>query len=346
MRVAEIIAAATLIIGASLVATPANAGETTALFRSDEPITITIAGPVREIVKEAASSTTPLAATLSLGDETHKIELSARGNARRRPENCTFPPLRVKFTTPPPEESLFRKQKSLKLVTHCQSKADFQQHTLLEYAAYKMYNTLTDESFKVRLATVRYVEKETGEVVTERVGFFIEDADDVADRVDKKEVNAATVTIAQHNNEAAARSVLFFHMIGNHDWSMLAGPDGECCHNGKLLGATKTASESLVFLPYDFDYSGFVDTPYAIPPDSLSIRSVRSRYYRGDCSLNAAISGAAPHFRDRRAAVETAIRATPGLEQKSADKAVKYLAGFYEDIADDDAVAKLVKRCR
>ncbi len=335
-----------ILAAALLAATAARAGDSTPLFASSEPIEITITGPIPEIVKKAASSTDPKPATLKTGDETHAIELSARGHARRRPENCKFPPLRVKFSAPPAEGSLFRKQKTLKLVTHCRTQESFQQHTLLEYAAYRMYNEVTEASFRVRLAKVRYIDSGSGKLIVERLGFFIEDADDVADRVDMKEVEAAKLAISQHEARAAARSVLFFHMIANHDWSMLAGPEGACCHNGKLLGATKAATGGLVFVPYDFDYSGFVDAPYATPPDAFGIKSVRTRYYRGDCALNDEVANAALAFRKQRPAIESAVRTTPHLDQKAARKAVGYLEGFFADIADDAAVKKLVKRCR
>jgi hypothetical protein len=209
-----------------------------------------------------------------------------------------------------------------------------------------MYNAVTDASFRVRLARIRYVEDGSGKVIAERYGFFIEDADDVADRLDLKEVKAERVSIAQHDAASAARAVLFFHLIANHDWSMLAGPENECCHNGKLLGYTKTATAGLVYLPYDFDFSGFVGAPYAAPPDTLAIKSVRSRHYRGDCALNGAVFEAAALFRSRREAIESAVRETPNLDRKAADAAVKYLGGFFEDVADEEAVGKLAKRCR
>lgn len=335
-----------LLVATLLAATGARAGEATPLFASRDPIEITITGPINEIARKAASSTEPRPAKLSYGAEEHIIDLAARGNARRRPETCKFPPLRVTFTEKPAKESLFHRQKALKLVTHCRPAASFQKHLLLEYAAYRMYNALTEESFRVRMATVRYVDSGSGKLVAERRGFFIEDADDLAERVDMKEVKAGRLTIAQHDAAAAARAALFFHLIANHDWSMLDGPEGECCHNGKLLGATKTATTALVYAPYDFDYSGFVDAPYAVPPEQFGITSVRSRYYRGDCALNAAVNGEAALYRTKRAAIETAVRTTPGLDAKTANKAVAYLDGFFKDIGDDAAVAKLLKRCR
>lgn len=333
-------------LAALFAATAARAGEATPLFSADEPIEITITGPINEIARKAATSTEALAADLSHGAETHPIELAARGNSRRRPENCKFPPLRVSFTEKPAKDTLFHKQKKLKLVTHCRSTKGFEKHLLLEYAAYRMLNVLTEQSFRVRLANVRYVEAKSGKLVVERPGFFIEDTDDLGARVGLEDVKTGKITILQHEPAAAARSALFFHMIGNHDWSMIDGPEGECCHNGKLLGAEKTSRSGLIYVPYDFDYSGFVDAPYAVPPEQIAIKSVRTRRFRSSCALNADVTRAAADFRAKRPQIEAAVRLTPGLDAKAANNAVGYLDGFFDDIADDAAVAVLLKRCR
>lgn len=335
-----------LLLAALTASAPARAGEATALFAAAQPIEITITGPINEIARKAAVSTDLHPATLSHGAEEHVIELSARGNSRRRPETCKFPPLRVSFSEKPPKDSLFHKQKNLKLVTHCRSTKGFEKHLLLEYAAYKMLNVLTEQSFRVRLATVRYMDAKSGKVTAERPGFFIEDTDDLARRVDLEDVKTGKLTILQHDPAVAARTALFFHLISNHDWSMVDGPEGECCHNGKLLGASKTAAQDLVYVPYDFDYSGFVGAPYAVPPDKISINSVRTRHYRSSCVLNEEVKAAAGLFRERRPQLEAAVRSTPGLNPKTAESAVKFLEGFYADIADDRAVANLLKRCR
>lgn len=327
-------------------ATVARAGEATPLFSSLDPIEITITGPIGEIARKADTTTAPRPATLSHGGEEYAISLGARGNSRRRPETCKFPPLRVTFNDKPQNGSLFYKQKKLKLVTHCRATNGFEKHLLLEYSVYRMLNALTEQSFRVRLATVRYVEAGSGKVTAERPGFFIEDIDDVGDRVGLKDVTVGKLSITQHDAAAAARTVLFFHMIANHDWSMVEGPDGECCHNGKLLGAEKTSSEGLVYVPYDFDYSGFVDAPYAAAPDKIAIKSVRTRYYRSSCTLNAEVKAAASVFRESRSEIDAAVRTTPGLDAKTADKALRFLDGFYDDIATDAAVNALLKRCR
>src|SRR6186997_3293429 len=132
-----------------LMAAPA-AAQTTSLFASDDPIHIKIAGPVNAVARGAEDSTAPREATLSLAGtaETYPIRLSARGITRRLKLTCSFPPLRVDFAQKPPASSLFAGQGRLKLVTHCQNDTGFQQHLLLEYSAYRIFNLISPVSFR------------------------------------------------------------------------------------------------------------------------------------------------------------------------------------------------------
>lgn len=339
-----------LIVAAVFAALPARAAEATRLFSDSATIDIRITGPIREIAGKADNSTDPHPATLDLvgAGETHAIELSARGLSRRRPDVCQFPPLRVKFAEKPGETSLFRKQKTLKLVTHCRTTESFQQYTLLEYAAYRMYNVVTDASFKVRLANVEYVDSKSGKTVAKRVGFFIEDVDDLGDRVGLKEVERPYVKVSELDGKAAATAAQFHYMVSNLDWDANSGPEGEdCCHNGRVLGASKDATSGLYLAPYDFDYSGLVDAPYAAPPESIKVKSVRNRVYRGFCAHNAEATAAAALFRERKAAILAALAETPGLTGKTQSKAAKFLASYFEVIEDPKAFeSKVLKKCR
>ena len=315
------------------------------LFSSDAPIQFTIQGPVNSIVRKAARSVEPEAATLSMATpaESHPIRLSARGLSRRTGGICDFPPLRVEFAQPPVATSLFTGQRRLKLVTHCKSSPGHQQHLLLEYSAYRLLNELTPLSHKVRLATVDYAEP-SGKVSISRWGFFIEDLDDLAKRNGFSEARVGDrISAAQLEPLQAARVALFMYMIGNLDWSMRAGPQGEgCCHNSRLL----SGGPALVPVAYDFDYSGLVDAPYAIPPKQVRVRSVRQRQYMGYCRHNTQVLAAAAEMRARRPALEAVYSQVPGLEERTRRKALSYLAGFFEDIATDAAVrSNLLKDC-
>ena len=321
-------------------------GTPKSLFGSEAPIRFTIQGPVNSIARKAARSVEPEAATLSLSapPESHPIRLSARGLSRRTGGICDFPPLRVEFAQPPAATSLFAGQRRLKLVTHCKSSPGHQQHVLMEYSAYLLLNQLTPLSHRVRLATVDYADA-GGKPIISRYGFFIEDLDDLAKRNGLSEARVGDRIVASQLDPAhAARTALFMYMIGNLDWSMRAGPQGEgCCHNTRLL----TGRPALIPVAYDFDYSGLVDAPYAVPPEQIRVRNVRQRRYMGYCRHNSAVLAAAAEFRARRPALEAVYsQGVPALSDGTRRKALSYLGSFFQDIATDASVrSNLLKDC-
>ena len=114
----------------------------------------------------------------------------------------------------------------------------------------------------------------------------------------------------------------------------------------KLLGTGKTSTSNLVSIPYDFDHSGFVDAPYALPPEKIPVSNVRRRYYRGWCIHNSQALVAAAEMRTQRAAMLAVLDQIPQIEERTRRSAAAYLDGFFKDIATDrDVTAKLLKTC-
>jgi hypothetical protein len=329
----------------ALFAAPAEAQAPRPLFATSQPIHITIQAPLSGMIRNRASQDVVSGTLTDPSGIALPISLSLRGITRRSRDTCDFPPLRVQFTSTPPATSVFAGQKRLKLVTHCRNRESFQQYLLLEYAAYRMYNLLTEHSFRVRLANIDYRD-ENGRPIISRVGYFLESLGDVAERNGMKSTHAPELIPAADLNPAdAARYALFQHMIANHDWSMRAGPKGDdCCHNAELIGPL--APGQTVVIPYDFDFSGFVGAPYATPPDALHINNVRQRVYRGYCIHNPQVLATARQMRAERPQLIAAITQTPGLDPKTQSRAIGFLDDFFADIATDEAVRdKVLKRC-
>ena len=330
-----------------LVPTAAAASSAPApLFASDDPIRLTLQGPISDVARGSRGSRDAVLTLQSPLSETHAVRLSPRGLTRLKREVCQFAPMRVEFVQPPAPGSLFQGQRRMKLVTHCRGSDSFQQHLLLEYAAYRLFNQLTPASYRARLATIDYVD-ERGRSITSRLGFFIEDIDDVAARNGMRRAPVGEqVPISALSPDHAARVALFEYMIGNLDWSVRAGPPGDtCCHNSRLIGPV-AGSNLLVAVPYDFDFSGLVDAPYATPPDIVPVQSVRNRHYRGFCAHNAQLPAIAADFRTQRPQLLGILARIPQLEERTRAKATDYLDRFFDDIADERALSrKLIRTC-
>ncbi len=347
MRLAACLALTALALAGPASAAPPEPAKP--LFASDELIRITIQGPVDTIAKAAEKSQATYNGTVTVAatDEALPVQLAQRGITRRKSDVCQFPPLRVIFNQPPPANSLFAGQRRLKLVTHCRGSEGFQQYVLMEYATYRLYNELTPMSIRARLAQIDYV-GDSGKPIVSRVGFFLEDIDDVGRRNGMREAKVGTrIPVTRLSPADSGRVGVFQYMIGNLDWAMQAGPPGDnCCHNSLLIGENGGASPSLVPVPYDWDFSGLVDTPYATAPDSVKVTSVRQRRYRGFCRHNGEARAAIASMRAQQVPLMASFAAIAGMDPRTAKKASAYLGGFFADIATDaSAEAKLIKTC-
>ena len=325
--------------GLTALATASGAGAAqpaTPLFSSDAPIHIVLKGPFAALVSNRAEAPRP--ASMTVDGVTYPITLSPRGITRRTGDICDFPPLRVQLTQPAPAGSLFEHQRRLKLVTHCKRDAGFQQKVLLEYSAYRLYNLITPLSFRARLANIDYVD-DSGRPYISRVGFFIEDFDDVGKRNGLRDAHAPSlIPLSQIDPAAGARFGVFEYMISNYDWSMRAAPKGEeCCHNGRLLAGAGLYQP----VPYDFDYSGLVDAPYAVPPEGFPINNVRQRSYRGYCIHSAQARSFAAQLAPRRAEFTGLFATIPGLDARTQTRAASYIQAFFADIDS----GKMFKTC-
>lgn len=318
------------------------------LFDSDTVLDLVIDGPIRAVDASAGRANAPAQpATLMVAGSAAAlpITLEPRGITRRRAETCEFTPLRVSFAAPPPEGSPFAGQKKLKLITHCRNPAAFQKYALVEYAGYRLYNLLTPVSFRARLARIEY--RDRGRPMLTRMGFFLEDIRDVAHRNGLREVHAGPrLDLAALDTLAAGRVALFEYAISNLDWAMNAGPAGApCCHNSKPV-SPDGRPVGIVPVPYDWDYSGMVDPPYAAPPDGFDPNmQVTERVYRGACRFNEGAAAAAAAMRARQGEMLAVFDQVPGLEPSAAARARGFLASFYARIATDEGVRAILAKC-
>jgi hypothetical protein len=343
---------AAAIVGAAAFGLASPVSAQTRLFSDDSELPIIVEGPLNDLVRRAARNTDPAPATLTVGEERFEMELSPRGFSRRTRGICQFPPLRIDLSGPGAtrRDTIMQGQNRLKLVTRCRSGANYEQLIVLEYLTYRLYNEITPYSFRVRPVRTTYRDTNGRRREEAQFNFLIEDVDDLASRNQREaiDVQSGEVPSSQLNAEQAAIVGMFQFMIGNLDWDMVQGPPGdECCHNGKLLAANETARQNVLPVPYDFDYSGFVDAPYAVPPEGVSVRDVRQRYYRGLCRFNEQAPAAAERFRSRRDRIYAVINGETRLSDSRRNQAREYIEGFYEVLDNPQRFQRqIIDNCR
>jgi hypothetical protein len=221
--------------------------------------------------------------------------------------------------------TVFAGQGALKLVTHCRPAALFDQYVLREYTAYRVFNLLTPYSFRARLARATYVDSVTGRKTDERYAMFLEDADDVAKRMDGRVDERRVFGFQRLDIDQLTLVTLFEYFIGNTDVAFAAQ------HNIRVV---ETFAGRWYPVPYDFDYSGLVNTTYAVVDQTRirEIHSVRDRLYLGPCRTAAELE---PHFAKFRAVKEDIFALydnEPAFTAASRRNARSYLEAFYRTI--------------
>lgn len=241
---------------------------------------------------------------------------------------CHFPPLRLNFAVGDTAQSIFEDQDKLKLVTHCREGDSAQLDALQEYAAYRIFNLISDVSYKVRLLHITYTDTDgrLKENTFNRYGFLIESASALANRVGGKPAHVTGVSLSSLDSQQAATVYIFQYLIGNTDWSLVtADGDDACCHNGDLFHIGSVA----YLVPYDFDLSGLVNARYAQPDPSLRISRVTQRRYRGYCVSSDSLKDALTAIKARRVDILDVIRQLPGVSRKEIEATAKYLDQFF-----------------
>ena len=314
----------------------ANA-EALALFASLDPLEVTLTGDFKAINRDHnPESKQRYPGTVKTGTEEIAVQFGARGHVRRMARTCDYVPLRVEFTDKPAATSVFARQEKLKLVVQCAGGGEYEQYIYKEYLAYRIYNTLMPhQSFRARLARVSYVDR-AGKPAGSRMGMFLEDEGDVAKRMEGRVVELQRLLFENLDSDALMPMMIFEYMIGNTDFSIYA------LHNVRIV---QRPDKSLHPVPYDFDFSGLVNTPYALPARGLLLKTVQDRMYRGPCRRQEQVDPYVANFVAKRDQIRALPESIPGIDRRTRDEARSYIDGFYSSIRSTKDVRGLFVSC-
>ncbi len=319
------------------------------LFENTDTLRVQIEGPISTLLRER-SDTDYYEGKFRYADEDgvereFELKFRARGNFRRQRENCRFPPVRLNFKRKALADSELEGQNALKLVTHCRPKSHIYERLVLkEYLAYKIFEQHTDFSFRTRLMKISWIDTDDNNKVDEKYGFVIEHKNGLAARLGAEVAEVESTSYDQLDHRQASIASIFQYLIGNTDYSMIKGPpDDSCCHNSILL--TKDG-ETHIPIPYDFDFSGIVDAPYASPNPRFSISEVTTRLYRGNCRLSDEAEDSIALFLEKQPAVMQLIEDQEGLSRSTRGSVRAFVRKFYRDISNPRHVQRtFVKEC-
>ena len=313
------------------------------LFDSDTPLDITLISDFTSFVKSKYNDKyLPAKLIVHLGSNdsiVKDIRIKSRGKSRKR--MCNFPPIKLNFKTDPIKDPELEGVNKVKMVTFCKASSIYNGYILKEYLVYKLYNAITDLSLRVRLLKVDYEDTGKRGMRQSRYGFVIEPVKALAKRANAVEIDARAIRYRELDQLAADRVALFNYMIGNTDWLFSNS------HNIKFIRILNVNTPGAVPIPYDFDFSGFVNADYATPQEWSYVENIRERDYMGTCrDTPDNFNKLKKEFLAAEQKIYDVIMGFRPLPEKERKRLKWYIEDFYEELKYENAFKIITTNCR
>ncbi len=266
------------------------------------------------------------------------LDLKARTRGHMRLDICAYPPIKLKFDKGELAKHSLSSLNEMDLVHHCQDGDQYNQYLLREYMCYKLYELVSPYHFHTQLVRLHYQNPAGAEAHETSFAFLVENPEELVDRLQSKLNKNKIVTSTAVEKLSFLRMSLFQFMIGNTDWYVPTR------HNIEFIGVP--GFKLLVTVPYDFDYSGIVDTPYAASHESLKLPSVTIRYYQGWCQTEDEVNEAVKIFEDQKEKILSMCDHIQGFSERSKKYTREYLKDFFDIIENPRKLEnQIIRHC-
>jgi hypothetical protein len=185
-------------------------------------------------------------------------------------------------------------------------------------------------SFRARLLNLTWQDSAAKKKPIAEHAFLLEDIKDVAKRNDCTVWKRAALHQELSNRKQMTLVALFQYMIGNTDWGASVN------HNQRLILSKQDSLGRPFAVPYDFDWTGFVNPEYAFPDEKLGIENVRQRLYRGFPRSMSELNEAFAIFNKQKENIYALIQNFNLLLPSTKKDLTSYLDDFYRVINDQD----------
>jgi hypothetical protein len=269
------------------------------------------------------------------------IRLRTRGVFRN--QYCYFAPIELNFKKADFGYSDLNRISKIKLVPQCNMGSENENYILREFLVYKLFNVLTDTSFRVRLLTINYIDTEKKRKPIRQYGFFIEPVEMLNARTHSVQINSRNLNQKSIVPKLMDRLAIFNYMVGNYDWAVPP------LHNVKIIKPLVFDTAQLaIAIPYDFDWTGLVNADYAIPADEITgTKSVRERIFLGVCRSKEVYLKDLEQFLEKKEAFYRVINEFPYLSARSKKDMTLYLDGFFNQcVGRKDIIDILLNSCK
>ncbi len=304
-----------------------------ALFQDKEPIKLTLVTDVVALQNDKSEDPEYMKGMIihhlsKYEFESFDIKVKARGNTRRVTDLCDFPPLKFDFKKNSLKNTIFDGVDKLKFVSQCRQEEEFRDYLLEEYLLYNTYNIITENSYKTRLVDIEIKDSQLRVPSIIMTGFLIEDDKVLAKRTGAKVYDDFVHSQDSCTSESVDILSMFQFMIGNTDWYV------NTKHNIDIFQSK--ADNSLFPVAYDFDFSGVINTSYAIPSKQIPITRVTQRYFKGSCRDQQEYNPVVELFNSKQAEIYELYNTFELLPKPVIKKSLRYYNKFYKILNDSE----------
>jgi hypothetical protein len=258
----------------------------------------------------------------------YKVEVKPRGKYRRR--IAEIPPLKVKFKKKALIGEGLDTLNEIKLVLPCYDNEQGDELVVKEYLAYRMFEKLTGVSMRARLVRLSlhdsHVESSSKRMV---LAILLEDEEELTTRLNGILVEQFGTPIDSFVTQQAALVVMFEYMIGNTDWDLAMH------RNVRFIKSP--ATNKILPVPYDFDFSGLVSAPYASPAMESGLRTVQDRFLMSSGLKIESLKRATQQLRASKKELYNLCH-SKYLSRDAEDWMAHYLDTFFEKIEQNEQI--------
>ncbi len=318
-----------VLISGNLFAQDYSVGNALPLFQSHEIIQLTLKADLSKLLTDVDDDRDQHPAILEYienGDTVRlDLQVRTRGNFRRNPDNCSFPPLRFNFKKKQVRGTIFSGVDKIKVVTHCRSnQRRYQHYVLKEFLVYRVFNLVTDTGFRVRPVKITYKDTSKEMKPLESYAFFIEPDEAFEQRFNARQSEQKYLFPDSTSYFHAGLVSFFQYMVGNTDWAVTT------LHNVRLFDIYPEQPPYII--PYDFDWTGAVNAHYAVPLPHLGSQSVVERIYKGQCRPFEEFLELAELFNTKQQEIIALYDTFDLLPKRERRQSIRYINDFYKII--------------
>ncbi len=301
------------------------------LYASGDTVMINLETDWKKLMRfKSKKEYRPAQLSMEVNGDTYAFSgrLRSRGNIRL--VVCSNPSIKLKLKKKGLADAGFNPAiNDFKIVLQCSNSKLGQNYLQRERLVYGLHQIYSEDYH--RTVPIRIKGMEDGKDI---LGFFIESEEQLAARYERvleiKKIGVNGLETASYVNMC-----LFNYLILNTDWHVFN------LHNVELV--LKKGGRLPTPIPYDFDYSGFVGTSYAVPREELDISSIHVPKWLGKSITEDELKTGAASFLEKAEAAQSFLENYPGLSRGDRKRLLRRLEEFNELMGNEKKLLRLLR---